>query len=274
MAIEPIEQFAFNPATGWNDSTRFPTYEDDEEQVRADLQALHDQTRDYINSLRTYLEAFANDVAASAVAGDIPDGTISTAKLAGNAVSTAKIQPGAVTTEKLAADAVTAEKIADEAVGIDKVDFVVAEMNGEANKVPTVSAVAAGLNGLFYNGGAAKIKQGVYIGDGTYGADNKTSLTFPFVPLLLIVADIGHDRAGLRPGNTSGFWWGSFIWTPNTSYSQTLYYDPAAGNWSQTSFPFSQPGTTLKNVAWYSTYDAASQFNELGNQYEYIAIGF
>lgn len=132
MAIEPIEQFAFNPASGWNDSTRFPTYEDNEEQVRADLQALHNQTRDYINSLRDYLEDYADDVAAGAVAGTIPDGTITTSKLQDNAVSTAKIQPGAVkagnldtgavATAKIAGEAVTGEKIASKAVTANKLD--------------------------------------------------------------------------------------------------------------------------------------------------------
>lgn len=47
MAITPL---AFDPPTGWNDSTRFPTYEGSEAQVRADMQELYDQTRDYINN--------------------------------------------------------------------------------------------------------------------------------------------------------------------------------------------------------------------------------
>ena len=50
MAITP---FAFDPPTGWNDATVFPTYEASEVKVRSDMQKLHDQTRDYINSLVT-----------------------------------------------------------------------------------------------------------------------------------------------------------------------------------------------------------------------------
>jgi len=52
MAISP---FAFDPPTGWNDATVFPTYETSEAKVRSDLQKLHNQTRDYINSLVTSL---------------------------------------------------------------------------------------------------------------------------------------------------------------------------------------------------------------------------
>ena len=48
MAIQP---FAFDPPTGWNDPAVFPTYETSEAKVRADMQKLHDQTRDYINDM-------------------------------------------------------------------------------------------------------------------------------------------------------------------------------------------------------------------------------
>ena len=50
MSLTP---FAFDPPTGWNDPTTFPTYEAEEAKVRSDLQKLHDQTRDYINDMVT-----------------------------------------------------------------------------------------------------------------------------------------------------------------------------------------------------------------------------
>ena len=52
MSISP---FAFDPPTGWNDATVFPTHESSEVRVRADMQELHDQTRDYINTMVTAL---------------------------------------------------------------------------------------------------------------------------------------------------------------------------------------------------------------------------
>lgn len=45
-----ISQFAFDPPDGWRNHDRFPTYESEEAQVREDMQALHDQVRDYINN--------------------------------------------------------------------------------------------------------------------------------------------------------------------------------------------------------------------------------
>jgi hypothetical protein len=33
----------------WNNASDFPTFEDDEAKVRADMQALHDETRDFLN---------------------------------------------------------------------------------------------------------------------------------------------------------------------------------------------------------------------------------
>lgn len=66
MAVSPYPAaFAFDPPTGWNDSTAFPTYESSEVKVRSDLQELHDQTRDYINSMVTELKRGVLKVSAS-----------------------------------------------------------------------------------------------------------------------------------------------------------------------------------------------------------------
>lgn len=52
---------------------------------------------------------------------EIPDGSITTAKLADNAVTSAKIKPSAVGTSQLAAGAVSGDKIANAAVTVDKI---------------------------------------------------------------------------------------------------------------------------------------------------------
>ena len=46
MAVE-FEKLQFTK--NWNSSADFPTYEENEQKVRADLQALHDETREFIN---------------------------------------------------------------------------------------------------------------------------------------------------------------------------------------------------------------------------------
>lgn len=53
---------------------------------------------------------------------EIPDGSITTAKLADNAVTSAKIKPSAVGTSQLADGAVTTPKIADRAVDTTKLN--------------------------------------------------------------------------------------------------------------------------------------------------------
>ena len=94
-----IEQFSFSKS--WRDREAFPTYEDDETQVRDDLQCLHDELADYVN---TRLRPAVNDAAAevqrqadaisdleTAVAGvtlgQIPDGSLTAAKLAPGAAA-------------------------------------------------------------------------------------------------------------------------------------------------------------------------------------------
>ena len=52
MAIAPL---AFDPSTGWNNSTSFPTNPETEAAARLLLQELHDQTRDFVNGLITTL---------------------------------------------------------------------------------------------------------------------------------------------------------------------------------------------------------------------------
>jgi hypothetical protein len=116
----------------WRSEDDFHTYEGNEEKVRDDMQCLFDEVRDALNRLAQAIEAanipftataeipnVSNVQAAiaavqaqiaGAALGDIPDGSLTSVKLA----------DGAVTAPKLAEDAVTGEKIADGAVGGSK----------------------------------------------------------------------------------------------------------------------------------------------------------
>ena len=122
----------------WTNPVDFPTYEPNEEQVRADMQYLFDKIKNcYNNHLNNEFNAanmkfaptsggvtstdvqaaieFVHEEAKAAVAGDIPSGSITTEKLSqvegSEAVSTATMQDECVTTEKLADECVTAEKL-------------------------------------------------------------------------------------------------------------------------------------------------------------------
>lgn len=109
---------------------------------------------------------------------------------------------------------------------------------------------------LLSGGSGVSIATGSYVGTGTAGAANKNSLTFAFVPKIVI---IGGNK-GLQP--VSGAWKDSFLWmqgqTDGYSYN------------SSTAIYFQQSGSTL---TWWVTSNAAAQLNTSGMTYRWVAIG-
>jgi len=108
----------------WTNRSDFPTVETDENQVRYDMQYLHNAVKDYLNNaVLTAINALI-DAVDDVTAGTVPDGSITTVKLDhttnSEAVDTGAIQNYAVTALKLAADAVTRSKILDGEVVHDK----------------------------------------------------------------------------------------------------------------------------------------------------------
>lgn len=89
-----IEQFSFSKS--WRDSDAFPTYEDDETQVRDDLQCLHDELAAYVNETvvprlnadesgiqqNTRAISDLQTAVAGVTLGQIPDGSLTASKLA------------------------------------------------------------------------------------------------------------------------------------------------------------------------------------------------
>lgn len=86
-------------------------------------------------------------VAAFITAGDLADGSVTTAKIAALAVTTAKIAALAVTDAKLNTDAVTTVKILDGAVTLPKI--APASLDGTAAKTVAVNSVIGGIPVLF-----------------------------------------------------------------------------------------------------------------------------
>lgn len=132
----------FDFTKSWRNAGDYPTFEPDEAKVRDDLQSLFDELKVGLNRLIGELKASnmpftptaevdSSDVQnaienvqsqiASAVLGELPDGSVTARKISAGAVETDKIEDGAVTAEKLAADAVTADKLADDAVLTDSI---------------------------------------------------------------------------------------------------------------------------------------------------------
>ena len=130
----------FDFTKNWENPADFPTYEENEEQVRADMQLLYDELKDGLNNLMTALEKTANigngasnigiraltslpgvtnvmDAIATIMtemaniqAGTVLPGSVTATELADGAVTTPKLAAGAVTTPKLANGAVTGAK--------------------------------------------------------------------------------------------------------------------------------------------------------------------
>lgn len=110
--------------------------------------------------------------------------------------------------------------------------------------------------------GFAQIETGSYTGTGTYGSGNPNSLTFGFVPQLLVV------QLRSSSGRVNGIWLGLFSPSLYTeSYSDMAY---RYGLGSATDDCHAK--RTETTVYWYST-SAPDQFNNSNQKYTYFAIG-
>lgn len=114
MADISIQEFQFTK--DWNNPTDFPTFQSNEEQVRADQQELHNQTRDFINDVLLGAvkkaiaenQEYVENAVAEAVLGIVPDKSIGFIKLACAALELLESD-----TEKLPTSAAVAAYIKD-----------------------------------------------------------------------------------------------------------------------------------------------------------------
>lgn len=114
MALSPLESFVYT--RDWTKPADFPTFEDDETVVRADMQFQPNELKTFINNV---LVSFINTELIPLV-DSLVSGTITP-----DSVYTAAIQKAAVTLEKLASD-VTAKALG----APDKVNGVSADASG------------------------------------------------------------------------------------------------------------------------------------------------
>jgi hypothetical protein len=110
-------------------------------------------------------------------------------------------------------------------------------------------------------GDKARVQVLSYVGTGTYGSSNPNSLTFDFVPKLVIVA-LSKDKSNnpnVRPEPYDG-WSNMFLWI----------HGMAMTGMSQSTIYFTNDG---KKLSWYASNYAGSQCNESGSVYTAVAIG-
>lgn len=144
---------------------------------------------------------------------------VTNAKLAAGAVSEGKLADGAITTAKLGALAVTGAKIANSTIPIGKLSFT-----------------------------PAQYTVGVYTGNGESGYGEQNSLTFPFVPKMVLIVDETYGAMN----------YGSVCWMGQSFGA------------SQVQFSLSN-----KTLSWYTTYDDSPEYqmNKFGDKYTYFAVG-
>lgn len=128
------------------------------------------------------------------------------------------------------------------------------------------------------NVGASQIVSGSYVGTGTYGPDHPCSLTFDFVPKLIVLTHYGE----------SPYWHTPLIqdysvWVMNTAVLGTS--DPGdKGEWTGLGIggssvgPVGYKSADGKTVYWYNENSYAqawekNQFNSPGVTYYYVALG-
>ena len=106
-----------------------------------------------------------------------------------------------------------------------------------------------------------KIVSGSYTGTGTYGVDNKNSLTFDGTPKLLIVS----STVSSAYGGSRTYPQLIFVYGESGSIASLI----TSGSEVFASATVSRSGNT---VSWYSADAAAQQLNVSGTKYNYIAI--
>lgn len=107
----------------------------------------------------------------------------------------------------------------------------------------------------------AKIATGSYTGTGTYGSSNPCSLTFDFVPKVVVIR---------LASNTSSVANSEIFISPAAAMSQSLYYPNMGIKLSR--FQCAWAG---KSLSWYKTADTGGEasLNWGGETYYYAAIG-
>lgn len=120
-------------------------------------------------------------------------------------------------------------------------------------------------------GDKARVQVVSYVGTGTYGESNPNSLTFDFVPkvvVLLGVVDPNGNLSSIHAWDTNYI----DIRIPSiTPTSFTAYY--GFGQTSYASYQFGRVSTDRKTFYWYGSKSAFSQLNESGYIYYYLGVG-
>ena len=272
----------------WTNPADFPTIETDESRVRADLQALHDETKDYFNTtLLPQIDSeidgakeWVSEAVKNAVLGALPDGSVTGAKLAQGAVTAEKLADGAVTAEKLAEGTKLPSPAAlrvgsqsydgtrDVELSCDgmKLGAAAAELGlgQEATMNQALAALAPAL-------GALQAESGSYTGTGTVGSSKATVLNFSFVPKLVIIGQAGNGPSFYESTSVGIIWFegmSAIRYKYNSGSAYTIWTNFAVSGNSLRLW-----GSETHTDDYVPTVTAASQYNTSGTRYVYLGLG-
>ena len=130
-----------------------------------------------------------------------------------------------------------------------KVTTLTSDVNMAKNNISNLQNLVSEMSG------GLKISSGSYQGNGTFGADNKNSIAFDFVPKIVFITP--NDEATYD---------GTITWIHNTTKS-TLN---ATSSNNGITVTFSLTGNTL---SWYQSNGAGYQLNTSGKTYNWVALG-
>ena len=123
------------------------------------------------------------------------------------------------------------------------------------------------------------IVTGSYVGTGTFGADHPCSLTFDFLPKLIMITRYHTGTSSIDyifPGDSEGNYW---LMDANTLADSDASLSGYVGTGFGWVFGYGggasvgYKSSDQRTIYWYSGNDAGSQFNSDGTTYYYAAIG-
>ena len=117
-------------------------------------------------------------------------------------------------------------------------------------------------------GGAAKIQTGSYTGTGTYGSSNPCSLTFDFVPTLVVMVAQYYSTSNFQYFSPN-FVFTYMPWLTTSYQSKRGFFDKYSG------YNCAKKSSDGKTLYWYNDQggEANEQFNLSGYKYYWIAFG-
>lgn len=237
----------------WESAEDFPTFEQDEAQVRKDMQALHDETKDYLNE--KLLPQMEEELGKKA-----NDDNVLHKDETEDYTPTQDTHPANKKYVDDVAKQMAAGTLPDQSVTPVKMAPEFWEQVHKKDEVANLLKCRA------------QIVFGSYVGTGTYGEDNPCTLEFDSKPLFVMVYE--KSMGSLSGDDDDSYEAGYLIMAPYGATSARRLTKIARFAYSRVTDTFTWGDTTF---SWYSAantteMDGTGQLNAEGTTYYYLAF--